>query len=691
MDELLDALNPSQREAATTVDGPLLVLAGAGSGKTKTITARLAYLLSLGIDPQSTLTLTFTNKAAAEMRQRTVALLGTLPYPPLLATFHRFGLLFLRSHITKMGRPATFVVIDSDDQKRLVKHAADELTANLLLAAISRYKNRLITPDEALAEADKLSGEARRKALMAAQAFKDYQEALRRQNLVDFDDLLLLSYQLLEADPVFADEISRQYTFLMVDEYQDTNHLQFRLLQKLAGSHHNLCVVGDDDQSIYGWRGADVGNILAFRDHFPEAKIIRLEENYRSTPQILEVANRLIDVNTNRLGKTLRPTHPEGAPVRLIESEDERLEGDRIAREIKELLQRGVRPEEIAILFRLNALSRSLEEALSREKIPFKLVGGVRFYERQEIKDIISYLRLIINPADDYSFERIINRPRRGIGKVTLEKIKEAANRRHQGLFEHIASLTPNELVNLAGKKAGSELARLVSAVDELSCARHEQLYDFVDTFERTIGLRAFYAENPQEFERVVNIDEFYGLLREFAKMRADEGIEGFLADLALASDQDSVDNAAVNLMSIHASKGLEFDYLFVVGLEEGFFPLLGDSTDIEEERRLGYVALTRAKKELTLSYVKSRFYKGMRSQLYPSRFLSESGLKQTPSYQQATSSPKLAFAKGDLVRHKIFGAGRVISVSGQGAAMKLGINFGGQVREIIASFVEKI
>ena len=681
MRNFLDELNEAQREAVTTIDGPLLILAGAGSGKTKTITTRLAYLIDLGIDPASILTLTFTNKAAKEMQQRALQMIEHTPYPPLLCTFHKFGLLFLKFHISRLGRDNNFVIIDTDDKKRILKAFKSDLPASLIASEISKYKNSLITPQEAIAAARLPNFKT------IANIYKEYEEYLLENNLVDFDDLLVLPYKILENDPLLCEQISQKYQYIMVDEFQDTNELQYRLLQKLCSTHNNLCVVGDDDQSIYGWRGANIKNILEFPKKFPNAKVIKLEKNYRSSQKILEAANNLIAHNRSRLGKKLEATLERGKEVKVLQCSDEQEEARLIAKRVKELIKEGVKASEIAVLFRINALSRSIEEALNRAGIHFKLVGAIRFYERAEIKDIISYLRIIANSQDEFSLKRVINKPKRGIGKATYEKLHTAAKERHISILALLQTISYKELSKLVGAKNAKTLQDFIQKLQYLQDKAQNSLDTFIDAFEETIALRKHYASLPDGYERVANIDEFYGMFREFVKENPKSSLDDFINELSLESEQDQIGNEAVSIMSVHASKGLEFEHLFVIGLEEGFFPLTGDGCDIEEERRLGYVAITRAKKELTLSYVKSRFYRGRRAYLEKSRFLGEAGLIPTSIKIEKRAS----FKKGDLVKHKLFGIGRVLGVSKAGREFKLTINFGGNKKEILASFVERV
>jgi DNA helicase-2/ATP-dependent DNA helicase PcrA len=660
--EFLKDLNPSQYEAATHIDGALLILAGAGSGKTKTITARLAYLLSLGIDPQSTLTLTFTNKAATEMRERAMRLIDA-SYPPLLSTFHKFGLLFLKMNIHLLGRKNTFVIIDTDDKKRIIKNISQELPVNFVAKEISKYKNNFLTPNEILAMA---KDENYKKI---SHIYENYIAYLDKNNLVDFDDLLLLTYQILNDFPEVAQNYSQKYQYIMVDEYQDTNDIQMKILQKLCTTHNNICVVGDDDQSIYGFRGANIKNILEFEKIF-NAKIIKLEENYRSTPEILEVANKLISYNKTRHDKVLKATLDNGPKVEVLENYNEMAESETIAKRIRSLIESGITPDNIAILYRVNALSRAVEDGLRSNNIDYKLVGGMKFYEREEIKDIISYLRLLVNPNDDYSFKRIVNKPRRGIGKASLDKIENIKG--EKSFFEYVKS----EDISFVTKKAEKSLKEFVEMIERL---RDKPIMDLFFSIEDEIGLLGFYKDE----DKILNLQEFYGLIKEHAKNGFE--LEEILNELSLQSDADNIENRAINIMTIHASKGLEFDYLFVVGLEEGFFPL-GDA-DIEEERRLAYVAVTRAKKELVLSYAKSRYNRGSRDFLNKSRFLTEMELIKDKAVVKQNKETK----KNDLVKHKVFGIGKVIGSTKVGKQYKLKINFGGDIREILDNFVEKI
>lgn len=682
MEKIFQNLNESQASAVKKTEGPVLILAGAGSGKTTTIISRLAYLIEvLGIPPSNTLTLTFTNKAAKEMRERSLAMIENVTYPPLLCTFHKFGLLFLKFNIHLLKRQNNFVVIDTDDKKRIIKKINSELPTPLIASEISRYKNSLMTPDEAYKQAELYNYQ------QIAKVFEEYEKYLHENNLVDFDDLIALTYKLLNENPDLAMSTSQKYQYIMIDEYQDTNELQLKLIQKLCSAHTNICVVGDDDQSIYGWRGAHIRNIMEFDQDFKGTEVFKLENNYRSRTPILEVANSLIEHNRSRLGKKLIATRGGGEDVTILNSNDENEEARKIAININKLLDSGVSANDIAILYRVNVLSRSIEEGLNRAGIAYKLVGGLRFYDRAEIKDLISYIRVITNFHDDFSFKRIVNKPKRGLGKASVDKLEIAALEQEISIYQFIKNSTPGELEVLVRKKNAATLKDFIEKIEIVSRAVQESSYEFIDILEKTFHLKDIYKGMQDEQDRVLNMDEFYGLFRDFIKKDPASGLDAFLNELTLQSEQDQVEGESIYMMSIHASKGLEFEHVFIIGLEEGFLPLVGDGNDLEEERRLGYVSFTRAKETLTLSHAGSRFYKGRRSDLQKSRFFNEAGLCAGSLIVEKNT----AFKKGDLVRHKIFGTGRVTGVSKSGREFKLSINFAGNKKDILASFIERL
>ncbi|HEB9352201.1 TPA: UvrD-helicase domain-containing protein [Campylobacter coli] len=682
---LFTGLNESQKEAASHIDGPILILAGAGSGKTKTITTRLAYMIGeVGIPAINTLTLTFTNKAASVMKNRALSLLNSNENP-LLCTFHKFGLLFLKLHIERLGRKNNFIIIDNDDSKKILKELIndDKTSPHQILQFISHFKNESKNVQDVFSDLELLKdNEIKHQALQKiAIYYQNYQEYLLKHNFVDFDDLLLLTNTLLENDQNFTKEQSSFYRYITVDEYQDTNALQYKILKNLCCVHENICVVGDDDQSIYSWRGAKIENILNFQSEFSNVKLVKLEQNYRSVGMILKAANNLISHNKKRLGKTLLCTKDEGEDIQILNSDNEKIESALVTKKIKELLNAGIYAGEIAVLFRINALSRTIEEAFMKEKIPYKLLSGMRFYERLEIKDLICYLRILINPNDDLSFKRIINRPKRSIGEKALQNLEDYAQKRKISLFEALCE-SDGGVGIFSLKKAQNEAKKFMQNIYKLR--EYSDLKKMIENFEELFALKEFYALQEDGDERVLNIDEFYASIKEKIKEEPQTTLEDILSEISLLSDQDGIEGECVYLMSVHASKGLEFDHVFIVGLEEGFFPL--SESDIEEERRLAYVAITRAKKCLSLSIAKSRFYRGSRTELDSSRFLEESQLTKKISINKTEQG----YHKGDLVKHKIFGIGRVISVNKSAKEEKLTINFGGIERIIMASFVEK-
>lgn len=687
INQALNALNPQQRQAATHIDGALLILAGAGSGKTKTLTTRLAYLIDeVGIPPSATLTLTFTNKAAQEMRERALSLLShSLQAPPLLCTFHKFGLLFLRFHIASLGREANFVVLDSDDRKAILKSLSKALPVSYFDSYISSMKNSSLSPQDAAAYAHS------QEYKLMNRIYAEYESYTRAKNLLDFDDLLYLTYQILLQREDIALQLSQRYQYIMVDEYQDTNELQYKILKSLCVAHNNLCVVGDDDQSIYGWRGADIGNILRFPKEFHQAKTIKLEENYRSSSEILQAANCLIAHNSERLGKNLKSIKGSVEAVRIVENESEIQEAAFLARDITRLIEGGVKPCEIAILFRVNALSRSVEEGLNRAKIPYKLIGAMRFYERSEVKDLLSYLRVIVNGDDDFSFLRIINRPKRGIGKMTQERLERLAASKSLACLACLEQY-PQDSKQAIGDKAYKTL--MAFAKDIARWREYEDLADMIEDMQEHIH---FEFSKLDEVDREGNIHEFYGMFRDYVIHNPTNTLDEFLNDLALASPTDEVVGEAVSCMSVHAAKGLEFKHVYVIGFEEGFFPLQrGDNDEIEEERRLGYVAFTRAKDYLSLCYTKTRLYRGRREWLKQSRFLKESGLVATEmrASQQGKCNERSdsnVLRIGMQVRHKIFGVGSVEKIEGRGEQCRLMINFGGMRRVILRHFVQSV
>lgn len=688
-DALLQGLNEPQRQAVLANDGPVLVLAGAGSGKTRALTRKIAWLVAHeGLAPWQILAVTFTNRAAREMRERVGALLGEAADEVWLSTFHGLGARLLRRHGDLMGVDRRFTIYDADDQKAMVKRCMRELNLStdrvkppVVASYIQHAKLKAQLPSD-----PELPHDAAVDAL-ASQVYTLYEQRMREAGAVDFSDLILLPLRLFQRFPVVASEYKHRWRFVLVDEFQDTNRVQYDLLRAVLNDDQRLCVVGDDDQSIYGWRGAHVRNILEFEQDFPSATVIRLEQNYRSRAPILDAANALIEHNRSRLGKRLEATRGDGEAVQVLDSSDENEEANKVATQIKKRMEQGARAEQIAVLYRINAMSRSLEDGLRRAGINYRLVGGVRFYERAEIKDLISYLRVITNPHDDFSIKRIINRPKRGIGKASLEKLEKEGYARSVSIYELLRTISDAELTAMVRKKSATALRQFITTIDDARDQAQASLYRFIDELETLFGLRAFYAATPEGDERIHNIDEFYGYFRDFVKLFPEASLDDFLNDVSLQSDQDEVEGESIYIMSIHASKGLEFDHLFIIGLEEGFLPLIGENNDIEEERRLGYVAFTRARETLCLSHVQSRYYNGRRTVLNKSRFIGEGGLCEG----SLKVEKRAAFKKGDLVRHKIFGPGRVTGVNRDGREFLLTINFSGNVRNIVSTYVERL
>ena len=628
-EQLTAGLNPAQREAVSHVNGALLVLAGAGSGKTRVLTSRIARLIEVeGVDPTQILAVTFTNKAAGEMRERIGRMLGAEPRGMWVGTFHAMGARMLRSSAHLVGRSSSYTIYDQDDSLSVIKRLmerhrvpAKQFTPRGIQGAISDAKNKLVTP----VEYQRLAMDPFAKAVGAI--YTSLAEELQRSNAVDFDDLLVLPVRMLQQHPDRLASYRGRFRYILVDEYQDTNRAQYELIKLLGGEHGNVCVVGDDDQSIYGWRGADIRNILDFNKDFPDPSVVRLEENYRSTPQILDLANAVISVNTGRMGKTLRATHASGEAVTVVRALDERDEADFV---VGELLARrsassALELNDVAVLYRTNAQSRALEEALRRHAVPYRLVGAVRFYDRREIRDLMAYLKLIANPSDDEAFRRAVSAPKRGLGETTIEQLADAARSRSLPMFE--AAQLPDVVATLraAARVALGEFVRLIASLREgaVEAAVDEILRDLVEAIHYGDYLR---AEGPDSADRLDNVRE---LMAGAAETVADElgevglrPLDHFLQRATLVAGVDGLtaDADAVTLMTVHNAKGLEYPLVFITGLEDGLFPLgkaYDDPAMLEEERRLLYVGITRAERKLYLSHAEERRRNG---ELLPSR-----------------------------------------------------------------------
>ncbi len=739
----LNALNPQQRAAVEQTEGPLLVLAGAGSGKTRVLTYRVAYLMEKGVAPWHILAITFTNKAAREMADRVHRLAGEASEDAWISTFHSCCARILRRDIEKLGYKRQFAIYDEDDRTSVIKAVAKELQLSdkefppkQIKAVISDAKNRLLTPTEWLKESE---GDFRSRKLY--EAYRLYEKNLKGNNALDFDDLLIKTLELLTEHPPVLDYYRDRFRYILVDEYQDTNAAQYMLVRLLAGDRHNLCVVGDDDQSIYGWRGADLRNILDFEKDFPECVTIKLEQNYRSTGNILDAANQVIAHNKGRKEKVLWTEHDVGERIALYHAMDERDEAAFIAAMTRKLIAGGEHPGGIAVLYRTNAQSRVLEEAFVRGGTPYRVYGGQRFYERKEVKDLIAYMRCLVNPDDDVSTRRIINEPKRGIGDTTVERLAEYAAGNDMPLLS--AALDwENAPLQPRPRKLLSEFAALMIDLTELMYEK--KLPDFVEQLiERTGYVKALEADKSEESEnRIENIRELQGAVSEFERLNPEGGLSEFLENVALVSDLDGLNESggAVTLMTLHSAKGLEFNEVFLAGMEEGVFPLtraVFDDDLMEEERRLAYVGITRAKKRLFLSHARTRALYNTRNANELSRFVTEipqrlivdgmgktdarrvpppsqggwgqsvrspynsryqSGGRSTGSAeldkklgiagvqkggfnwnggaQTRVSRPAAVFRPGDAVYHRVFGRGEVVSLTGQGADQRVKIRF---------------
>ena len=625
-------LNPQQAEAVINTKGPMLIMAGAGSGKTKVLTCRVANLLQKGVRPYRILAITFTNKAAAEMRERVNNMSGPAAKDVWLFTFHAFCARFLRMEIDKLpGYGGNFAIYDTADSQNLIKQILKEMNLDDKRFQPSGILSRISNAKNALQDAAAFAREAGDfYEQKVADIYSRYEQKLQLNNALDFDDLLMLSIKLLQENKEVREKYQDRFDYLLVDEYQDTNHAQYLLTKFLAAKHRNICVVGDADQSIYGWRGADIQNILDFEKDYPDAKVIKLEQNYRSTQIILDAANAVIENNTGRKPKNLWTENKSGADIIYFQAVDERDE----ARFVIEQLQNLQRTEnkklgDMAILYRTNTQSRIFEEMLIKSGISYNMVGGLKFYERKEIKDIIAYLRVIFNPADSLSLLRIINVPKRGIGDASLAKIQAYAAANNVSLFEAVSNAAA---IDGLSSRFVSKLDDLAGIIFELMNLTNEApVEDLIDRVLRDTGyLEELENERtPQAQSRIDNLHELISVAQEFAASEEENNLENFLAHVALVSDIDDTElgEDAITLMTLHSSKGLEFPVVFLVGMEEGLFPharTLMDETEIEEERRLCYVGITRAKEKLFLSSTKMRTIYGNTVTYPPSRFLQE-------------------------------------------------------------------
>lgn len=723
MQSLLDGLNREQQQAVQHTEGPLLILAGAGSGKTKVLTVRIAYLLAQGVNPYEILAITFTNKAAKEMKSRVEGLVGDVANRIWLSTFHSFCAKFLRFELDNfLGYNSNFTIYDTSDSQVVIKAALKALNLDdkyypvgAMISAISDAKNKLMFASDYRKQARDFYQQK------VADVYEYYERELRKNNALDFDDLLLVAVKLLQSNAAVLDKYSKRFKYVMIDEYQDTNHAQYLLAYLLSSHWKNIAVVGDADQSIYAWRGADIQNILDFEKDYPNCTSIKLEQNYRSTKIILDAANAVIDNNEGRPEKNLWTDKVEGAKIQHFTAQSEHEEaafiGDTI---VKKHDIHGVPYGDMAILYRTNAQSRVLEEALIKRALPYTMVGGTKFYDRKEIKDVLAYLRVLYNPFDDLSLLRIINVPKRSIGATTVSKLQDYARENGTSLF---MTLTQLHLVDTIKGKTKEKLEEfgiliftLVAEMDDKS------VLDILEAILDRTGYLAQLEEStdPQDQARAENIGELLSVAKDFQDTNPTGTVEDFLEQVALVNDVDSFEQeeSKITLMTLHAAKGLEFPIVFLGGLEEGLFPhsrTLMNPEEIEEERRLAYVGITRAEKELYISNATTRTVFGRTSSYLPSRFIDEipaelvdslrakrripDDIKPTvPRHMSVASRPVTKpiirneviadWKVGDTAIHSKWGNGKVVNVSGEGAGMKLTIEFPTQgVRVVMAKF----
>lgn len=706
----LSLLNDKQREAVECTEGPLLILAGAGSGKTRVLTHRIAYLIeNCGVYPGNILAITFTNKAANEMKERVEGLIGGLANNMWIGTFHAVCVRILRRNIDKLGYTRDYVIYDTSDQNTLIKECLKELNMSdeaypvrFLQNQISSAKDKLLTPEK---YANLYYSDF--KLRKVCQFYELYQRKLKSNNALDFDDLIFKTIELFEKEPEILDYYQRRFQYIMIDEYQDTNKAQYRLVNLLSQRHKNLCVVGDDDQSVYKFRGADIRNILDFEKDFRDTKVIKLEQNYRSTKTILEAANHVIKENIGRKSKKLWTANDEGQKITYFKGQTEREEADFIAHTINKLVEKENKDyKDIAILYRTNAQSRVIEDSLRRNNITYRIFGGLRFYDRREIKDIMAYLRVIQNPMDDLSILRVINSPKRGIGNKTIEDLQRLADERGEKLFSIL--LDVEELGSFSKRVIAGINSFLRIIINGIERKEKEPVTEIIKgVFEDSKYIEVLEKENTLEARsRIENLEEFLSVAMEFEKTSENKTLEEFLASISLVSDVDNLkdEEDAVVMMTLHSAKGLEFPVVFMTGMEEGIFPSsrsLVEEDGIEEERRLCYVGITRAKEQLYLTHAYMRTLYGRTNVNPVSRFIKDIPLSLIDSSDNRGSESSGAirrgihlqpmtnlqperkfdtdtseFKPGTKVEHKIFGRGTVISIKGEGEKAELTIAF---------------
>jgi DNA helicase-2/ATP-dependent DNA helicase PcrA len=694
MRDFLKDLNKEQRDAVKWINGPVLILAGPGSGKTRVLTYKIAYLLSLGVKPYEILALTFTNKAANEMKERAFNLVGDPAKNVTIGTFHSVFAKILRVEAEKLGYTKNFTIYDQDDSLSLIKNlikelnfSEDSINAGIVQSKISNAKNALITPDGYLSMAENQF------ELKVAYIYKAYQTALFQRNAMDFDDLLVKAVELFVNFQDVLEKYQSRFKYILIDEYQDTNRVQYILLKMLVQKHRNLCVIGDDAQSIYSWRGAEIRNILDFKSDFPDCKIFKLEQNYRSTKKILRAADSVIKNNTEQILKNLWTDNNEGEPIVVVECKDERDEAERVVHFIKEEIRKNkYNLRDFVILYRTNAQSRSFEDELRRERLPYTIVGSIAFYKRKEVKDILAYLRLIVNPKDDESFLRVINFPSRGIGEATIDRVRAFASVKGISLFEAISrSNSIPGLTDRARKNLFNFyllIQKYIDLKDKISAGELSRA--LIDD----LGLIRLYKEDgsPEALQRIENIEELLSAITEFSNENPEKNaLEKFLEEVSLISDIDTWENKrdTITLMTLHSAKGLEFPVVFITGLEEGLFPIANaiyNKRELEEERRLFYVGITRAMKKLYLTYAKSRMKAGNVMYQRKSRFLDEIPIELVLYHNAKDEARKTKkkedfeqsynFTVGSVVFHEVFGIGRIVDLSGNGDKASAVVDF---------------
>jgi len=705
--DILDELNPEQKKAVQHVDGPLLILAGAGSGKTRVITYRIAYLVeNAGVSPFNILAVTFTNKAANEMKERVEDLVGISGRLLWIATFHSTCARILRKYIDRLGYSKSYTIYDADDQANLIKEIIKDISIRYsqkqIINMLSRAKENLINPEE---YANQASDHDER---LVAQIYREYQRYLRENNALDFDDLIMLTIQLFEENPDVLEFYQRKFQYVLVDEYQDTNYSQYILVKMLAEKHKNVCVVGDDDQSIYSWRGADINNILDFEKDYKSVKTFRLEQNYRSTKRILEAANNIIKNNKYRKNKKLWCSNDMGKNLLLYEAEDEKDEARYVVQKIRKFVEeKDANYSDFAIFYRVNAQSRNFEDYLRDSGIPYNVVGGFKYYQRAEVKDVLAYLRVLVNPDDGLSLKRIINRPTRGIGSTTLGRLEDYSQMKGISLFDAVKNVDDIPSIGTAANRSVKKFAAIFDKI-VLSESPSEIIKQLLDKSKYIKSLEDKGTIEDQT--RAENARGLIAVAREFERQNESTNLEEFLESVSLLSDIDELDEETeqVNLMTLHSAKGLEFPIIFITGMEMGLFPhkfSMDDPIKFEEERRLCYVGITRAKQKVYMTHTRKREIFGFTTWNEKSVFIDEiprtlidtsddefidkSGAKDL-LYEEYEEEQSIDFdyKPDDLVRHAKFGPGKIVEVSGSGENSRVRVNFfSGKDRTMMAMY----